>query len=54
MPQYSFETQRDIVVASMALHNYIKQDTIFYEVDMHPYFMPRDIFPDRQPVKSRK
>ena len=58
MPQYSFKSQRNIVVASMALHKYIRlsfiEDTIFHEVDKHPEFVPRDIFLDHRPKVLEK
>ncbi|XP_073266376.1 uncharacterized protein [Populus alba] len=42
-----------IVVASMALHNYIRrksrQDVAFNNFDNHPDFVPQDIFPDVVP-----
>lgn len=51
MPSYWFSAQRNIVVATMALHNYIRLhssgDTIFNRIDANPEFVPRDIFTDR-------
>ncbi|KAL8133475.1 hypothetical protein AgCh_008800 [Apium graveolens] len=54
MPSYWFGAQRNIVVAIMALHNYIRLnstgDTIFNGIDANPDFVPRDIFPDHIPT----
>ena len=48
MPSYSFNTQRDIVVATMALHNYIRRtslnDPAFLQFDQNPEFVPLDMF----------
>ncbi|WCJ41876.1 hypothetical protein M5689_022715 [Euphorbia peplus] len=46
MPSYAFTTQRDIVIASMALHNYIRRNTLgdpgFDRLDANPDFVPYD------------
>ena len=48
MPSYPFYIQRDIVVASMALHNYIRKKALgdpgFLHLDQNPDFVPYDIF----------
>ena len=50
MPSFSFEVQRDIVVTSMAIHNYIRRksldDPAFIKFDEHPEVVPPDIFTD--------
>ena len=50
MPSFSFEVQRDIVVTSMAIHNYIRRksldDPAFAKFDEHPEVVPPDIFTD--------
>jgi hypothetical protein len=50
MPEFPYESQVKIIVASMALHNYIRrksgQDVAFNEFDSHPDFVPPDTFPD--------
>ena len=47
------KTQVKIVVASIALHNYIKRisqdDMTFAEQDRNPNFIPEDILPDVVP-----
>ena len=45
------QLQRDIVITSMALHNYIQiksNDYIFHKFDQHPNVVPPDVFPDSQ------
>ncbi|XP_050222661.1 uncharacterized protein LOC126672750 [Mercurialis annua] len=48
MSSYPFHVQRDIVITSMALHNYIRRkaldDPAFSHLDKNPNFMPPDIF----------
>jgi hypothetical protein len=50
MPAYNYKTQVRIVVASMAIHNYIRrtsmQDVAFMEFDRHPDFVPDDFLTD--------
>ncbi|XP_061961541.1 protein ALP1-like [Populus nigra] len=53
MPEFPYKSQVKIVVASMALHNYIRrksgQDVAFNKFDSHPDFVPPDTFPDVVP-----
>ena len=46
MPQFSVQTQIDIIIATFALHNYIrnnsKDDLVFTKLVQHPNFIPRD------------
>jgi hypothetical protein len=50
MSAYPYKTQVEIVVASMALHNYIRRrsqdDAIFTEYDRNPNLIPDDFLPD--------
>ncbi|XP_052305353.1 protein ALP1-like [Populus trichocarpa] len=50
MPAYPYKTQVEIVVASMALHNYIRRrsqdDAVFSEYDRNPNLIPDDFLPD--------
>nr|XP_034887553.1 uncharacterized protein LOC118028128 [Populus alba] len=50
MPAYPYKTQVEIVVASMALHNYIRRrsqdDAVFSEYDRNPNLIPDDSLPD--------
>jgi hypothetical protein len=50
MPEFPYESQVKIVVALMALHNYIRrkssQDDAFNTFDSHPNFVPPDTFSD--------
>jgi hypothetical protein len=50
---FPYKTQVQIVVASMALHNYIRrksiQDVAFNEFDRHPDFVPADTLTDVVP-----
>jgi hypothetical protein len=50
MPAYPYKTQVEIVVASMALHNYIRRrsqdDEVFSEYDRNPNLIPDDFLPD--------
>jgi len=50
MPVFPYKTQVQIVVASMALHNYIRrksiQDVAFNEFDRHPDFVLADTLTD--------
>ncbi|KAG5223875.1 protein ALP [Salix suchowensis] len=50
MPAYPYKTQVAIVVASMALHNYIRRrsqdDVVFVEYDRNPDYIPDDFLPD--------
>ncbi|GJW55157.1 cytochrome P450 [Tanacetum coccineum] len=49
MPKYSVETQHDVIIATLALHNYIrnndKEDT-FTTFEQHPNYMGGDDFSD--------
>ncbi|XP_034932828.1 uncharacterized protein [Populus alba] len=53
MPEFPYKSHVKIVVASMALHNYIRrkssQDVAFNNFDNHPDFVPQDTFPDVVP-----
>jgi len=53
MPSFNYKTQVRIVVASMAIHNYIRrtsmQDVAFMEFDRHPDFVPDDFLTDVAP-----
>lgn len=50
MPAYPCKTQVEIVVTSMALHNYIRRssqdDAVFSEYDHNPNLIPDDFLPD--------
>ena len=50
MPPYPYKTQVAIVVASMALHNYIRRssqtDAVFIEYDRNPDYIPDELLPD--------
>ena len=50
MPAYPYKTQVEIVVTSMALHNYIRRssqdDAVFSEYDHNPNLIPDDFLPD--------
>ena len=50
MPPYQYKTQVQIVVASMALHNFIRRrsqhDVGFVQYDCNPNYVPDDVFPD--------
>ena len=50
MPAYPYKTQVKIVVASMALHNYIRRrsqtDATFVEYDRNPDYIPDELLPD--------
>ncbi|KAJ9128917.1 hypothetical protein P3X46_034332 [Hevea brasiliensis] len=50
MPAYPFKVQMKIVVASMALHNYIRKkargDRVFQIFDRNPEYVPFNILPD--------
>jgi len=50
MPTYPYKTQVEIVVASMALHNYIRRrsqdDEVFAEYNRNPNFIPDDFLLD--------
>ena len=50
MPAYLYKTQVEIVVTSMALHNYIRRrshdDVAFAEFDRNPCYIPDEILPD--------
>ena len=50
MPAYPYKSQVKIVVASMALHNYIRrksqEDIVFTEYDRNPQFVPDDFLAD--------
>jgi hypothetical protein len=50
MPTYPYKMQVEIVVASMALHNYIRrrsqEDEVFAEYDRNPNFIPDDFLLD--------
>jgi hypothetical protein len=53
MPEFPYKSQVKIVVATMALHNYIQRksgkDVAFNEFDNHPDFVPPYTFPDVVP-----
>jgi hypothetical protein len=53
MPSFNYKAQVRIVVASMAIHNYIRrtsmQDVTFMEFDRHPDFVPDDFLTDVAP-----
>nr|XP_043639060.1 uncharacterized protein LOC122610130 [Erigeron canadensis] len=46
MPQFSVKTQIDVIIATFALHNYIrnnsKDDMLFTRLEQHPNFIPQD------------
>nr|GEV65959.1 hypothetical protein [Tanacetum cinerariifolium] len=46
MPKYSVETQHDIIIATFALHNYIRnndrEDKVFTTFEQHPDYMGCD------------
>jgi hypothetical protein len=48
MPAYPYKMQVEIVVASIALHNYIRRrsqdDEVFSEYDRNPNFIPDDFY----------
>ena len=50
---YPYKTQVEIVVASMALHNYIRRrsqdDAVFSEYDRNPNLISDDFLPDIVP-----
>jgi len=46
MSIFSYKIQVQIVVASIALHNYIRRNVAFTEFDRHPNIIPHDIFSD--------
>jgi len=50
MYAYLYKMQVKIVVASMALHNYIRRrsqdDVVFVKYDRNPNFIPNDFLPD--------
>ena len=58
MHAYPYKTQVKIVVASMALHNYIRRrsqcDITFAEYDRNPNFIPEDILPDIVPRSNNQ
>ena len=48
---FIFMNGKLIVIASMALHGYIRiksNDYIFHKFDQHPNVVPLDVFPDSQ------
>jgi len=53
MSSCNYKAQVQIVVVSMAIHNYIRrtsmQDVTFIEFDRHPDFMPDDFLTDMAP-----
>jgi len=53
MSSFNYKAQVQIIVASMAIHNYIRrtsmQDMAFIEFDRHPNFMPDDFLTDVTP-----
>jgi hypothetical protein len=53
MSAYPYKTQVEIVVASMALHNYIRRksqdDAVFSEYDRNPNLIPDDFLLDIVP-----
>ena len=50
MSAYPYKMQVEFVVASMALHNYIRRrsqdDVAFAEFDRNPSYVPEEILPD--------
>ncbi|KAJ9147539.1 hypothetical protein P3X46_029689 [Hevea brasiliensis] len=58
MPPYSFYVQRDIVIVSMALHNYIRRkalaDPAFQRLDKSSNFIPSDIFRDADDIQAEE
>ncbi|KAG5248876.1 protein ALP [Salix suchowensis] len=50
MPPYPYKTQVQIIVASMALNNYIRRrsqhDDVFGEYDRNPDYIPDELLPD--------
>uniref|UniRef100_A0A6N2MVI3 DDE Tnp4 domain-containing protein n=1 Tax=Salix viminalis TaxID=40686 RepID=A0A6N2MVI3_SALVM len=50
MPPYPYKTQVQIIVASMALNNYIRRrsqhDDVFVEYDRNPDYIPDELLPD--------
>jgi hypothetical protein len=56
MPTYPYKSQVQIVVASMALHNYImrksQEDFAFTEYDRNPNFILDDILADVFPCSQ--
>ena len=45
MPKYSVQTQIDVIMATFALHNYIRnsqEDFMFTTMEQHPNYIPRD------------
>ncbi|XP_021687091.2 uncharacterized protein LOC110669657 [Hevea brasiliensis] len=58
IPPYSFYVQRDMVVVSMALHNYIRRkalaDPAFERLDKSLNFIPPDIFRDADDIQAEK
>ena len=52
MPQFSVHTQIDIIMATFALHNYIRMnatnDPIFAMLEQHPDYVPDDELTDIQ------
>jgi len=57
MQVFSYKTQFQIVIASMALHNYIRrkseQDMTFTEFDRHSNCVPHYIFCDVIPCSQK-
>jgi hypothetical protein len=53
VPSFNYKAQVQIVVASMAIHNYIRrtsmQDVTFMEFDRHHDFVPDDFLTDVAP-----
>ncbi|CAH9131108.1 unnamed protein product [Cuscuta epithymum] len=56
MPMFSVKTQIDVIMATFALHNYIRKfssdDMIFEVLERHPDFIPRDDLADIQNSSS--
>ena len=52
MPQFSVHTQIDIIMATFALHNYIRinstDDQMFTMLEQHPDYIPQDELSDVQ------
>ncbi|KAG5235385.1 protein ALP [Salix suchowensis] len=58
MPAYPYKTQVAIIVASMALHNYIRRrsqdDAVFVEYDRNPDYIPDELLPDVVACETRQ
>ncbi|XP_048498665.2 protein ALP1-like [Beta vulgaris subsp. vulgaris] len=56
MPQFSINTQIDVIMATFALHNYIRKsstnDLMFSMLDNNPDYMPNEEIPDVADYRS--